>query len=207
MTMADTTHEWRPLTIEAVWELFGEVSFPWWIAGGVALDLFIGRQTRPHDDIDVQILRPDQLRFQDGFRGWDLHKTGGAKLTPWPRGEFLPPGINQIWCRRTPDAAWSLEIMLMEAGAQGWYHRRTPAVGGRIEALGLKTRAGIPYLAPEIQLLYKAGDARRSKDEADFNEVLPLLNDQQRAWLQRALALRFPSGHPWIARLSATDLP
>ena len=29
----------------------------WWVAGGWALDLFLGRMTRPHHDVDVAILR------------------------------------------------------------------------------------------------------------------------------------------------------
>ena len=40
--------------------------------------------------------------------------------------------------------------------------------GTRLETIP----AGIPYLAPEIQLLYKSG-ARQLKDEADFRAVVP----------------------------------
>lgn len=29
---------------------------PWWVAGGWAIDLFIGAQTRPHGDLDVAML-------------------------------------------------------------------------------------------------------------------------------------------------------
>jgi hypothetical protein len=32
-----------------------------WSAGGWALDLFVGAQSRPHDDLDVRILRRDVL--------------------------------------------------------------------------------------------------------------------------------------------------
>jgi hypothetical protein len=200
----DETHgEWRPLLLEEVAGLLREASFPWWIAGGVALDLFVGQQTRPHDDVDVQILRADQLLFQRQFRDWDLHKTGGPGLRPWPADEFLMPGANQVWCRRTPGAAWSLEIMLLESNLGRWYHRRAPVVGGTIETFGLRTAEGIPYVAPEIQLLYKAGQETRPKDEADFNRVLPLLDARQRAWLRDALSHRFPGGHPWIVQLLA----
>jgi hypothetical protein len=32
----------------------------WWIAGGWAVDLFLGEQTRVHDDVDVAVLRRDE---------------------------------------------------------------------------------------------------------------------------------------------------
>lgn len=34
---------------------------PWWIAGGFAIELATGRAIRPHDDIDVGLLRSDHL--------------------------------------------------------------------------------------------------------------------------------------------------
>jgi hypothetical protein len=40
-----------------------------------------------------------------------------------------------------------------------------------------RSSEGIPYLAPEIQLLYKARDAR-PEDQADFKCCAPLLDSQ-----------------------------
>jgi hypothetical protein len=37
---------------------------PWGIAGGWALDLFVGRESRAHADIDVALLRRDQQRLR-----------------------------------------------------------------------------------------------------------------------------------------------
>ena len=34
-------HRWEPLGLEQVKQLFAQVSAPWWIAGGRALDMFI----------------------------------------------------------------------------------------------------------------------------------------------------------------------
>ncbi|WP_374208167.1 MULTISPECIES: hypothetical protein [Streptomyces] len=56
--------------------------------------------------------------------------------------------------------------------------KSTPAV--RYLAQGGRTSpSGIPYLAPEVQLFYKA-KATRDKDETDFEAVLPLLEEGQR---------------------------
>jgi len=51
---------------------------------------------------------------------------------------------------------------------------------------------GLPYLAPEIQLLYKSKD-RRQRDDADFAVIEPLLPVDARRWLQDVLELVAPS--------------
>jgi hypothetical protein len=56
---------------------------------------------------------------------------------------------------------------------------------------------GIPYLAPEIVLLFKAKHAARDKDAADFARALPLLDAQRRQWLADALRIVHP-GHDWL---------
>jgi hypothetical protein len=66
--------------------------------------------------------------------------------------------------------------------------------------VGQPASAGIPILAPEIVLLYKAGDPKE-KDEADFDAVVPRLSAAQREWLAHALERCHPE-HSWIPRLT-----
>jgi hypothetical protein len=58
---------------------------------------------------------------------------------------------------------------------------------------------GIPYLAPEIALLYKSRN-RREADEADFRAAQRTLDAEQREWLRSALGKTSP-GHAWLAKL------
>lgn len=55
---------WAPLSPAEVSDLLRDLSVPWWVAGGWAIDLIVGKQTRPHADIDVQFLRADQRAVQ-----------------------------------------------------------------------------------------------------------------------------------------------
>ena len=64
-----------------------------------------------------------------------------------------------------------------------------------------RSEQGIPFLVPEVQLLYKSKQAR-SKDDSDFRAVLPALSGAARQWLRESLALTAPS-HPWLASLQA----
>lgn len=59
--------------------------------------------------------------------------------------------------------------------------------------------AGIPYLVPEIVLLFKAKQAR-AKDNADLAGALPLLTPDARSWL-RAMLSRVHPGHEWLGQV------
>jgi hypothetical protein len=50
---------WRAVAPAEVLLWFSPLSVPWWIAGGWALDLFLGQVSRSHADIDVGIFRAD----------------------------------------------------------------------------------------------------------------------------------------------------
>src|SRR5208282_5828755 len=70
----------------------------------------------------------------------------------------------------------------------------------RIAAIGFEPLWGIPYLAPEIVLLFKA-KSTHPKDEMDFRNALPLLSIEARGWLREALTTAHEK-HPWIAPLT-----
>ncbi|WP_435610324.1 nucleotidyltransferase domain-containing protein [Streptomyces sp. C10-9-1] len=182
--------------------LFKGADFPWWIAGGRAIELFIGHELRTHGDLDVLVLRRDQARAQKCLAGWDLHvadPSGSRKLRRWGFGEALEEPLHDIWCRRSPAEPWSVQLMLDEAVGGEWVSRRDLRVRMPIERLSRFAEDGTPYLTPEVQLFYKAKETRE-KDEVDFEAVLPLLSRDQRAWLVGALEVTQP-GHPWGRRL------
>jgi len=207
--MADDVHplgSWRPWTPSQVATLFASLSAPWWIAGGWAIDLFLGRQTREHEDIDVLFLRRDQAAVRALFAGWDVQ----AALPPprdetwpfrfWGQGETLDPAIHDIWCRPTPDEPWAIQLMVADTRDEQWLFRRMPSIVRPLATIGCATVDGIPYLAPEIQLLHKA-KGLRPKDEADFACALPALTVERRQWLRAALRVEH-SQHPWLGRIA-----
>jgi hypothetical protein len=192
---------WEPMTPAEVANLLGSAPCVWWIAGGWAIDLHLGRRTRHHDDIDVLILRHDQLVMQEVLRHWDLHAADPpGTLRPWRHGEVLPPEVHDIWCRRTPESPWSLQFMIDTATDGLWTYRRDPRVRRPLGELdGEASNSDRRVLAPEVQLLQKS-KTLRPKDEADFLAVRDCLTDEQRVWLARSLRLVSPTHH-WLAEL------
>ncbi|HEY8173085.1 MAG TPA: amino acid transporter, partial [Dehalococcoidia bacterium] len=70
-----------------------------------------------------------------------------------------------------------------------------------IDAIGRETDDRIPYLAPEVALLYKSSNADYRSNQPDFDVALPLLNAAARSWLAGALDVVSPQ-HPWRVRLA-----
>ncbi|TLZ65301.1 MAG: hypothetical protein E6K16_02990 [Methanobacteriota archaeon] len=182
--------------------LMAGFSRPWYLAGGWALDVWLGRVTRPHEDVEIAILRDDQEEIRRHLDGWEFdkvaHEVGGPRRERWREGERLELSVHEIHARRRGGDPRELEILLNEADGGRWTFRRDPRVFRPMDEAGTVV-AGIPVLAPEIVLLYKA-KAARPRDEEDFRNALGHLTPEGQRWLLAALETAHP-GHRWIPRL------
>jgi hypothetical protein len=191
---------WEPAALSDVVARFSTAHVPWWVAGGYAIELAVGHSFREHGDIDVLLLRRDQLAVQEVLATWEWWAADPpGVLRLWRAGETLPAAVHDIWCRPGPSEPWRIQIMLDEAEGQDWISRRTSRVRRPLDLLGTLSAEGVPYLTPEVQLFYKAKQPR-SKDEQDFAAALPVLNDDQRQWLAGAIATTY-GDHSWSDRL------
>ncbi len=193
-----------PFQPREVQSLFSKAPFQWWIAGGWALDLFLGQQSRPHFDIDVAVARQDQMAARQFLRGWDFQYAVPGTSNPvvfksWEPGQTLGREIHGSWARENSASPWRFEFLLHEIEHGVWAFRYCTDVQHPVEHIGTRTLDGIPYLQPEIALLYKAARLREV-DEQDFRRVLPHLSGAERAQLAGDLS-RFAPMHPWVALL------
>ena len=203
--MTLTTGSWDPATPAGVAAILADCEAPWRIAGGYAIEFAVGRALRPHDNIDVLMLRRDQWKARAALSGWELWVADpSGTLRPWLPSEWLPEGVHDVWCRRVPDGPWQLQIMLDESEGGQWLSRRNPDVRRPIEALGGVSPGGIPYLAPEIQLYYKAKQPR-PKDETDLAAVLPRLDASRRLWLGEAIRRTYGGGQAGLPLVAPSD--
>ncbi|HVV35767.1 MAG TPA: 2-amino-4-hydroxy-6-hydroxymethyldihydropteridine diphosphokinase, partial [Acidimicrobiales bacterium] len=153
---------------------------PWAVAGGWAIELFVGRRVRDHRDLEIAVARADADRVHEQFAGWDLFFPSPVAMTRWRAGDPLPADQHQVWAQR--DGVWTHEVFFEDIRDGRLHYRRDAAVTLPVEQAILRSAEGIPYIAPELQLLYKA-KAMRRRDELDFAAAEPLLSDAQRAWL------------------------
>jgi hypothetical protein len=176
---------------------------PWWVAGGWAIDLFVGRVTRGHEDLEVGVFREDQQALRDHLAGWEVKKCvsrpDGGEWVAWEEGEWLELPIHQLLALQAIADPPEFEFFLNDVVDGQWKFRRT-GYTRPVEEICLCSTHGIPILAPEIQLLYKA-KWHREKDEHDFRIALQAMSEAQRGWLRTALERNHPED-PWIAALS-----
>ena len=183
-------------------QLLARMPARWWVAGGWAIDLWLGRQTRDHEDLDIAILRSEQLVVRAHLQGWDLRLAHDSVLTRWPPPNRVDPPFHAVWCRRRTADPWAFELLMNDTAGRDWLFRRDHGVRRPLAGLGHVNHNGIPFMCPEIVLLFKAKN-HREHDEADFASTLPTLDLKQRRWLSDAM-LRIHPGHEWIEYLNDT---
>lgn len=191
---------WSALTPDDAAEILANLDRPWWIAGGWAIDLYLGRETRHHADLDIAMLRGDEIALPGVLRGWEISIAHDGAFIPWNGDTPLVAPMHQFWTRRDPAGPWDLEVLLEDHDAGRWLSRRDHRVTLPIEAFGRRADTGISYVAPEIALFYKAKGYDIEKNAADFTIASPALDSSAREWLREALRIAHP-GHPWLERL------
>ena len=115
-------------------------TFPgtWSLCGGWAVDAWLGRQTRDHDDVDLSVFADDQRVLFDHLAGWHLeaHDLNDTHQ-PWDGRHLDLP--NHITARLRHDGATtpgrletpakhSLDIQLGDGSGDDWILSRRPRI-------------------------------------------------------------------------------
>src|SRR6266536_951059 len=151
---------WQPLSVTEVAMLFANAPFTWGLAGGYAVEQFLGTAIREHDDIDIVIFRDDQHEVQRWLPDWQLYAADPpGTLRLWCPDEYLPYGIHDIWGYRNGATAWQMQLMVLEAEREDWFSRRDRRICGRRDDLIVRYN-GLPCVRIEVQLFYKAKGCR-----------------------------------------------
>ncbi len=201
-TATATWHAMLPL--EAAM-LLASVPTPWWVAGGWALDLFVGGQTRGHGDLDIGLLRRDVRQLTSTLSSWEFFEAKNGLLSRLEAGREPNPGVNSLWCRAVGAMSWTMQVLLDASDHEFWVFRRQAQIRRPLAEVIRRNPQSIPYLAPEVQLLYKAR-SMRPRDRADFGCVAPRLDCAARTWLRRSLSTVDPE-HEWISALEGPSRP
>lgn len=196
---------------------------PWAICGGMAVDLYLGRATRPHGDVDLCVVEDDRAQVLRHVldRGWHVCEfRGNGKVRPLDAQSVSERGRNlmclqpeggavRFWPCDEEGLLWH-EFLQEDMRVLNYFEclfsersgdELIPAgLAGARRAMdkAILRREGVPFLAPEIVLAYKALRAQEAKHQADFAVLLPHLDAEQRAWLRQCLS----AGHPWLEALA-----
>ncbi|SEE67611.1 hypothetical protein SAMN05216533_3206 [Streptomyces sp. Ag109_O5-10] len=187
---------WRP---ERVADRLDGVGVPWCVAAGWALDLFRGQQARPHGDLEIAVPVAGFAEVRDRFPEYVFDAVGSGRVWAAAGDEALA-ATHQTWARDPASGRFLFDVFREPHEGGTWICRRDESLRLPYDAIIERTADGIPYLVPELVLLFKAKEPR-PKDHADFDGILPLLSRARRdalgAWLTRV-----HPGHPWSAKLT-----
>jgi hypothetical protein len=201
---------------------------PWALAGGWAVDAWLGRVTRFHQDVDFAVF--DQRALSGYLAGWQLigHEEGaagdqggadlwdGSRLTPPAHLHGRPPELSGPLPERFddsgmrvvfPDDGFWADIQLCERSGRDWVLNRDPRLALPLAQCIRESSWAVPTVAPEVILFFKATmyvgtkNHLRPHDEADFAALVPLLTDDQRAWLREAIERAYVGAHPWMGKM------
>ena len=192
--------------------------------GGFAIDLFLGYESRIHGDIDISVYlsqRNEVILYMQsiGFNVYEM--LGGGKA------HYITDVDNQksikrnIFCFKD-----ECEMVLLEDTDEkdiyvvNFFHTGQTKLnfieflfddkenGNFVYARNKSIKRGltktvlyngdIPYLCPEICLLYKSTSIDREGYRQDYDLAIKRMNNEQKGWLNNSLRTMYPDGHEWI---------
>ncbi|GIM97603.1 nucleotidyltransferase domain-containing protein [Paractinoplanes toevensis] len=191
--MTPNIEAWQAWHPRVVTERLAGVATPWYVAGGWAVDLHLGRVTREHEDLEIGVPRSRFAEIAGRFPELAFYVAGSGRVVP-----ATPSALDtehQTWALDPAAELWRFDVMREPHDGDTWICRRHARLRRPYAEIVLTGRDGIPYLSPDVVLLFKAKYGR-PKDEADHAVLAPALTAAQRTWLNAALDLVHP-GHPW----------
>lgn len=174
------------------------ITTPWCVAAGWALDLFLGTQTRPHGDIEIAVPAAAFPEVRGRFPGYAFDAVGSGRIWADAAPDVLA-ATHQTWLRDRTTGTYLLDVFREPHDGETWICRRDETIRLPYSQIIHHTPGGIPYLAPELVLLFKAKRAL-AKDQADFDAAIPRMTAAQRQALAELLSCVHP-GHRWLASL------
>lgn len=184
---------WDPLEPSQVADLFSEVSFRWYVAGGRAAR--VGAPPRQHGDTDIAVGAENLGQLRQVLAGWHLWEASSGSLRPLLPGVALTDGCAGLWARRNAREPWQIDLLLDRSGDE-WVFKHDARIRVPWDR-ALQAVDGISYLRPEIALLHKA-HLDRPKDREDL--AVARLDAEARVWLARTLERL--GHHSWAQRVT-----
>lgn len=207
-------------------ELLKNGGFEYAFCGGFAIELFLNRTICKHGDIDVSAYWNDRdkiILYMQSL-GWNVFEMCGSGIAHHITDvKFQIKAKRNIFCfkdgcslvKLSPHGETDMyyldfdhsgqtkldfiEFLFNNRNADSFLYARNENISLPIKK-AILTRDGIPYLAPELVLLYKSTDPDREGYQLDYDSVKAEMSVEQRDWLQVALKTMNPSGHKWLEK-------
>lgn len=212
------------LLISQANDLLINQGFEYAFCGGYAVDLFLGCESRPHGDIDILAYWKDRNKiieymWTQGYCVYEMLGEGKAHHITDINNQFIKK--RNILCIKedcdfvkltetTEKDIYIVEIipaiqsklnfiefLFNDRTDEHFLYARNHNIKRELNK-SILYEDNIPYLAPEICLLYKSTDTERKGYQQDYDLSIQKMNTEQKQWLNNALEVIYPDGHKWM---------
>ena len=203
--------------------LMAETGVDYAICGGHAIDLFLGKKTRLHKDLDVAVYREDRDKIVQHMlnEDWAVYEPCGTAYLHKINTVADQKRIKaNIWCVKQSNQHYRfkehekdmyavdadnseqteldyIEFLFNSRKDGNFLYAKNHDVKMNLVNAILKIN-DIPFLAPEIILLYKSTMADNPDYQLDFDNALTAMGREQIEWLKNSLSVMFQNGHKWL---------
>lgn len=197
--------------------------FEYAVCGGYAIDLFLGVESRLHGDIDILAYWTDRNKIIEYMwtQGFEVYEMLGDKMVHHitdVNNQFIKK--RNIFCIKD-----GCEFVRLKATGETniYFVELTPTIQVKLNFIeilfndktdehflyarnhNIKRDLGkailyvedVPYLAPELCLLYKSTDTERKSYQHDYDLSMQKMTYEQKEWLFNSLKIIYPTGHLW----------
>ncbi|HET7902095.1 MAG TPA: hypothetical protein VFL59_12990 [Candidatus Nanopelagicales bacterium] len=189
--------DWDPWSPREAADRLRGLDVPWCVTAGWAIDLFLDEQTRSHEDLEIAIPDSAWPLVHERLSDLDFVVAGDGL---WELSDAALAHNFQTWGRDS-SGAFRVDFFRDVHDGDTWICKRDTSIRMPYAELVRTTQDGIPFMAPQVVLLFKAKHTG-AKDVADLEHCLPRLAATERTWLVEALGRVHP-GHPWIEQVAS----
>jgi hypothetical protein len=190
---------WQPVDAH---RRLANVAAPWCVAAGWAVDLFLGGGLREHSDLEIAAPAARFAEVLAALPELEFFALVDRRARSVEEGEpVLRPPSHQTWGLDRPAGVWRIDVFREPSDGDTWLCRRDETIRLPYGELIEHTAAGIPYVRPEIALLFQAKHAL-PKDDADLAAALAVLEPERCAYLAELIERVHP-GHRWLESIKA----
>ena len=215
--------------IEQAKQTFKTWGIEWAICGGMAIDIFLGEETRKHYDLDLFVFWSDkrkivELMLKDDWRVFEA--CGNGVVQELLIAAEATENHRNLFCFKRDEPRVSLEC-ISERKYRFQFEEREQTEFTYIEFLfntkdkdyfyyvdqsNIKRELSktiihqneTPYLSPEVVLLYKSNyvdDRSVGKHDNDFNNTVLHIDMGQKKWLRESIHRLHNGNHKWLMHL------
>lgn len=204
-------------------KLLDNQGFDYAFCGGYGIELFLDKSIREHKDIDISASWNDRDKIIDFFLnlGWNIYELCGNSLVHKITDINHQLKIKRnIFCSKNDCDLYRLEktneenifyleffnknleelnfieFLFNRIDNLNFYYSRNKDVFLPLEK-AILYNDDIPYLAPELILLYKSTDINKFGYQLDFDSAMLKMSSHQKEWLNKTLLFLY-NKHKWI---------